>query len=308
MGWRVGFAVTKHRHMEARLHLVDGTFELFRAHFSPRPSHAALDGRDLKASTGVVRSLISLLADAAEGVTHIAVAFDNPITSFRNQLFAGYKSDEGIEPALRAQFDEVERGVAAAGIVVWRMGEFEADDALATAARRFGSAVKQVRIMSPDKDLGQVVSGEKVVLVDRIRGRVTTETSLWEEKHLRPQSVPDFLALVGDPADGIPGLDGWGEKSTAQVLAHYRHLEEIPDGDWEVTVRGAARLADELRRHRAEAMLYRTLATLRTDVPLASDFEALRWRGFRADFGEWCAHARINVPRMPTRVAPARID
>ncbi len=291
-----------------RVHLVDGTFELFRAHFSKRPSHAGPDGKDLKATVGVVSSLLMLLQDAEEAVTHLAIAFDNPITSFRNGLFEGYKSDEGVPPELRAQFDDVERGAAALGVTVWRMGEFEADDALATAAVKYGAdpRVAQVRILTPDKDLAQVLSGERVVQVDRMRQRVITEATLWADKTLRPPSVPDFLALVGDTADGIPGLEGWGEKSTAQVLATYPHLEDIPPAAsaWAVKVRGAERLSASLEQGRAEATLYRTLATLRRDVPLAEPLEALAWQGApRAAWEAWCAEvgASASLRARPQR-------
>jgi 5'-3' exonuclease len=288
-----------------RVHLIDGTWELFRAHFSHRPPHQGPDGRDLKATVGVVQSLLALLSDRDEAVTHLGVAFDNPITSFRNALFDGYKSEEGVPPELRAQFDEVELGVAALGLTVWRMGEFEADDALATAAVRFAAdpRVTQVRILTPDKDLGQVLQGERIVQVDRVREKVITEATQQATKGLMPGSVPDFLALVGDTADGIPGLEGWGEKSTAQVLQAYPRLEQIPADvkTWSVKPRGAERLSASLEAHRAEALLYRTLATLRTDVPLAESLEALEFHGTpRAAFTAWCA--RVGSSSLPGRV------
>lgn len=292
-----------------KIHLVDGTFELFRAHFSKRPSHQSPTGKDLKASVGVVQSLMWLLADTTEQVTHLAVAFDNPIISFRNQLFDGYKSDVGVPPELRAQFDDVEEAVAALGIVVWRMGEFEADDALATAALRWARdpQVGQIRILTPDKDLFQVLQGERIVQVDRMRQRVITEASVWADKRLRPTSVPDFLALVGDTADGIPGLEGWGEKSTAEVLSEYVHLTEIPDsvGEWKVKPRGAEKLAAQLSMHRQEAMLYRTLATLRADVPLSENLEQLEWKGApRKKWVEWCEKVGASsLVSRPTRFA-----
>ena len=285
-----------------RLHLIDGTFELFRAHYAPRPSHFASDGRDLKATVGVVRSLLALLRDKDEAVTHLAVAFDNPITSFRNKLFEGYKTDDGIDPILRSQFDEVELAVTAAGITVWRMTDFEADDALATAASKWVNApdVEQVRILTPDKDLGQVLSGNKVVQVDRVRKREITEATLRTEKNIAPESIPDFLALVGDTADGIPGLAGWGEKSASAVLSVYPHLENIPAdvSKWQVKPRGAAKLSEVLELRRHEARLYRTLATLRRDAPLQESLDDLRWRGVTKDFAAWCARAGIEVPGM----------
>ncbi len=294
-----------------RLHLVDGTYELFRAHYSKRPPHSSPSGKDLKGTVGVVQSLISLLHDAEEAVTHLAVAFDNPIVSFRNRLFGGYKSDAGMEPALRAQFDDVEEAVAALGVTVWSMKEFEADDALATGALKFAAdaRVSQVRVMTPDKDLGQVLLGEKIVQVDRMRKRVITEATQLADKGLRPSCVPDFLALVGDSADGIPGLEGWGEKSTAQVLSAHPHLEDIPDSvaQWKVKPRGAEKLAAVLARERKAAMLYRELASLRGDVPLSESLEQLEWRGAPArEWASWCEKTgatslRERVPALPYR-------
>jgi 5'-3' exonuclease len=276
-----------------RLHLVDGTFELYRAHYSHRPPHVSPDGRDLKATLGVLQSLLALLADPTEEVTHVAVAFDNPISSFRNALFSGYKSDAGVPPEIRAQFDDVETAVAALGVAVWSMREFEADDALATAAAQFSKDphVDQVRILSLDKDLAQVLAGDRVVQVDRIRKKVMTEATLWSDKKLRPASVPDFLALVGDDADGIPGLTGWGAKSTAEVLSVYPHLQDIPDQAdlWSVRPRGFEKLALSLRAARADASLYRTLATLRLDVPLHATLDQLEWKGApRQSWELWC--------------------
>jgi 5'-3' exonuclease len=277
-----------------RVHLVDGTFELFRAHYSKRPSHTSPAGKDLKASVGVVQSLLFLLQETAERCTHLAVAFDNPIVSFRNELFAGYKTDAGMDPALRGQFDDVERAVAALGVQVWSMKEFEADDALATAALRYSkdARVEQVRILTPDKDLAQVLSGERIVQVDRIRRKLITEETLWKDKHLKPGSVADFLALVGDTADGIPGLDGWGEKSATEVLAAHPTLSDIPDtyADWKAHPRGGEKLALVLARERKEAMLYRTLATLRADVPLKETLDQLEWKGApKKRWQAWCA-------------------
>ena len=199
-----------------RLHLIDGTYELYRAHFAPRPEHRAPEGWDAKATVGVVASLLALLNDPVEDVTHIAVAFDNPIRSFRNNLFPDYKSDEGVPPELRAQFDTVEEGVAAIGVAVWSMHEYEADDGLASGARRFADEVEQVRIMTPDKDLGQCIVGDRVVQVDRRQQKVTNETAFRALRGFGPRSMPDYLALTGDTADGIPGLPGFGEKSAAR--------------------------------------------------------------------------------------------
>ena len=264
-----------------RLHLVDGTFELFRAHFSKRPGHLAPDGREVKATLGIASSLVALLHDPSERVTHVAVAFDNPIRSFRNELFEGYKGDEGVPAELRAQFDLAEEAVRALGVVVWSMREYEADDALATAALRFRDAVEQVRILTPDKDLGQCLVGARVVQVDRIRGKVIDEAALLERRGIRPESVPDFLALVGDDADGIPGIPGFGEKTAAALLARHVHLEAIPTdaARWPPSIRGPAALAAALATRWQDALRYRQLATLLTDVPLAEPLEALRWRG-----------------------------
>lgn len=276
-----------------RVHLVDGTYELFRAHYSHRPPHTSPAGKDLKATLGVVQSLLGLLQEKDERCTHLAVAFDNPIVSFRNRLFAGYKTDAGIDPALRSQFDDVERGVAALGVSVWSMQDFEADDALAAGAVKYAAdpRVEQVRICTPDKDLAQVLDGERIVQVDRMRKKLITADTVWKDKHLRPASVPDFLALVGDDADGIPGLEGWGAKSTAEVLEVYPHLEDIPANvmDWKVKPRGVEKLSASLSRERENALLYRTLATLRRDVPLTQSVDDLEWKGVdEAVWSAWC--------------------
>ena len=264
-----------------RLHVVDGTFELYRAHFSRRPDRLAADGTDIKATLGVMDSLLALFSDPREHATHIAVAFDNPIESFRNDLFADYKTGEGMEPALVAQMDLVEEAVAAPGIVVWSMDRFEADDALATAANRWREAVTQVRIMTPDKDLGQMVAGSKIVQVDRIRNRVIDEDGVRARNGCDPTSIPDWLALVGDSADGIPGITGFGAKTAAKLLSVYGSIEAIPSNcdDWAVPIRGAPRLATTLKEHLDEARLYRVLATLATNVPLEENLEDLLWRG-----------------------------
>ena len=266
-----------------RLHLVDGTFELFRAHYSKRPGRVSPQGMDVKGTVGVMASILTLLDDAEEQVTHLAVAFDNPIESFRNDLFAGYKSGEGMEPAIVAQFDLVEEAVAALGVTVWSMDRYEADDALATAARRWRDDVAEVRILTPDKDLGQCVTGNRVVLVDRIRRRVIDEDGVRAKHGCAPASVPDWLALVGDTADGIPGVPGFGAKTAATLLAEYGTVEAIParSADWRVKVRGGMRLAATLHGMREEVALYKHLATLVDDVPLAESLADLRWRGAR---------------------------
>ena len=268
-----------------RLHLIDGTYELYRAHFSPRPGHADPQGVDCKAT------------------------FDNPIRSFRNDLFEPYKSDEGVPPELRAQFDRVEAAVRAIGVAVWSMREHEADDGLAAGARRFRDEVDQVRIMTPDKDLGQCVVGTRVVQVDRRQNKVTDEATFRATRGYGPVSVPDFLALTGDTADGIPGLPGFGEKSAAALVGAYVHLEDIPDDSrtWKVPVRGAARLAETLKARRADAIFYRKLATLVDTIPVAESLEALRFRGVpRGRFERWCADLGArHLTAMPKRWDPA---
>jgi len=273
-----------------RIHLVDGTYELFRAHFGA-PEARGRDGTAVGATLGLMRSLLSLLGE--DGVTHVACAFDHVIESFRNDLFPGYKTSEGVPDELLAQFPLAERATRALGVVVWPMVEFEADDALATAAARAAvdSHVDQVVICSPDKDLAQCVRGTHVVALDRLRRRVYDEAAVIEKFGIPPASIPDWLALVGDDADGIPGVPRWGARSASTLLAHYGHLEEIPDeaNRWTVPVRGAAALAESLATHRTEVLLYRRLATLRTDVPLAEGTDALRWQGaVRADLTALC--------------------
>lgn len=298
--------------MAGRLHLVDGTFELYRAHFARRPDHLAPDGSDRKASLGVAASLLSLLHDPDEQCTHVAVAFDNPIRSFRNDLFDAYKSDEGVPPVLREQFDVVERAVRALGIVVWSMDRWEADDALATGARKYRHEFDEIRILSPDKDLGQCLvdapppGSARVLQVDRIRRKHIDEKTLRATRGIGPASIPDFLALVGDTADGIPGLPGIGEKTAAALLDAYVHLEDIPDdaSTWKVKVRGADGLAETLRARRGDALLYRNLATLVSDVPLGESAADLEWKGapralfdaFVAEIGGQSLTAR--VPRF----------
>jgi 5'-3' exonuclease len=277
--------------MTTRLHVVDGTFELFRAHFSQRPGHVRPDGKEAKATVGLIANLISLLADRDEKVTHIAIAFDNPIRSFRNDIFPGYKSDEGMLPELRAQFDDVEVAARALGVTVWSMDRWEADDALATAAVKFSSQVDQVRILTPDKDLGQMLSGDHIVQVDRIRNKVINESVMREARGVPPASIPDLLALVGDDADGLPGVPGFGAKGAATLLAEYQHIENIPrdPNAWRVSVRGAPKLSAALEAMREEVMMYKLLATLVRDVPLQESLEDLRWKGApRAEFEAWC--------------------
>jgi 5'-3' exonuclease len=285
-----------------RLHLIDGTYELFRAHFSPRPGSTAPDGRDVKATVGLLSSLLALLHDKGEAVTHLAVAFDNPIRSFRNDLFAGYKSDEGVPPELRAQFDLAEEAVRALGVTAWSMKEHEADDALCTAAARWAGEVEQVRVMTPDKDLGQCVRGRQVVQVDRRQEKELDEDAVRAKLGVAPASVPDLLGLMGDDADGIPGLPGFGEKGAAMLLNAYGHLEAIPDdaSKWTVKPRGAEKLAATLREKRADALLYRTLATLVTDAPLKESLADLEWKGVpREPYLAMCE--RLGLTSLKTR-------
>lgn len=288
-----------------RLHLVDGTFELFRAHYGKRPGHTSPDGRDLKATVGVVSSILALFEDPEERATHVAVAFDNPIESFRNELFPGYKTGAGMDPALVAQMGPVEEAVRALGVTVWSMDRWEADDALATGAARFRDRVEQVRIMTPDKDLGQCLVGQRVVQVDRIRRKTIDEAELRARRGIAPASIPDWLALVGDTADGIPGLPGFGEKAASALLARWGKLEALPadPAAWDVDVRGAARLAATLRERMADVMLYRTLATLVDDVPLPQALEDLEWRGApRGEFLRWCdAVGTTSLRERPRR-------
>jgi 5'-3' exonuclease len=261
-----------------KIHLFDGTYELFRA-FYGAPSALSPAGHEVGATRSLLLSFAAFVRKP--GVTHVACAFDHVIESFRNDLFPGYKTGEGIDPALWAQFPLAELATAALGITTWPMVEFEADDALATAAHRFADAAEQVVILSPDKDLMQCVRGDRVVVHDRMRDRIYDEAGVIAKFGVPPVSIPDYLALVGDSADGLPGIPRWGAKSAAQVLAAYGHLERIPDREatWSVKVRGAVQLALNLRAARSESLLYRQLATLRLDVPLSEDLDDLRWRG-----------------------------
>jgi 5'-3' exonuclease len=265
-----------------RIHLVDGTYELFRAYFGA-PKAKGPAGLEVGATRGILFSLVSLLRD--DRVTHVACAFDHVIESFRNDLFPGYKTSEGVPDDLLAQFPLAERATHALGLVTWPMVEFEADDALATAAVRWGDApdVEQVLICTPDKDMTQLVRGGRIVCFDRMRRKMIDEAAVVEKFGVPPASIADWLALVGDSADGYPGVPRWGAKSAAAVLARYEHLEAIPNSErlWSVDVRGAASLAASLREHRDAAYLYRRLATLRTDAPITETLDDLRWQGAR---------------------------
>jgi 5'-3' exonuclease len=286
-----------------QLHLVDATYELFRAFFAPRPGAFGRDGRDVGAVVGLMYTLLSLLRD--ERATHVGCATDHVIRSFRNDLYAGYKTEAGVPATLLAQFSLAERAMEALGLVVWPMVEFEADDALATAADRWAvaSGVETVIICTPDKDLAQCVRGGRVVMRDRRRAHTVDEAGVVARWGVGPASIPDYLALVGDSADGFPGLPGWGAKSTAAVLGRFEHLEAIPPNadEWHVDVRSAGPLNATLRAHWSEALLFRRLATLATDAPLPQrDPDELRWRGaHRAEFTALCDE--LGQPRLAER-------
>lgn len=281
------------------VHLIDGTYELFRHHFGA-PSYQNEDGLEVGAVRGVVFSVLGMFRD---GATHVAVATDQVIESFRNDMWPGYKTGEGIEPELRAQFPVLEEALAALGVTVWPMVEHEADDGLASGAAMAAAdeRVVEVRICTPDKDLAQCVDagrGGKTVQVDRRRGLRWEADGIREKFGVEPESIPDYLALVGDSADGFPGLRGWGAKSTAAVLAHYLHLEHIPDEpwNWAVKVRGRDRLAATLREERASAELFRELATLVRDAPVSGSVDELRWRGPRPELG--AVAGRLAAPGL----------
>ena len=274
------------------VHLVDGTYELFRQYFG-QPSRQAEDGREIGAVRGVLLSLMMMMAD---GATHVGVATDHVVESFRNDLWPGYKTGDGIEPELAAQFGLLETALEALGVVVWPMVELEADDALASAASVAAGdpAVGQVIICTPDKDLAQCVVGTRVVQLDRRKDVVTDEDGVWAKFGVAPRSIPDWLALVGDSADGFPGLAGWGKRSASVVLAHYGTFDAVPDdvASWDPTVRdglrGVATLAARLAAERDRAVLFRDLATLRLDPDLLDGVETLRWRGPTDGFDEVC--------------------
>jgi 5'-3' exonuclease len=284
-----------------KIHLVDGTYELFRSFYGPPPKKSP-DGREVGATIGLIRSLLLLINDS--GATHIGCAFDHVVESFRNDLYEGYKTGEGIDPDLFSQFPLAEEAVTKLGIVVWPMVEFEADDAIATAAVRFKDdpAVDQVVICSPDKDLTQLVSGDHVVCWDRRREIVYDEPAVIEKYGVSPVSIPDYLALVGDSADGIPGVPAWGAKSSATLLSKFQHIEDIPEDtdQWDMTAGRARRLAENLAAHLEEADLYRELTTLRTDVPIEESLADLEWRGAQESFKEFCAQLGAND--IPERV------
>jgi 5'-3' exonuclease len=289
------------------VHLVDATYELFRAHFSPRPPVLGRDGQVLSGVSGLVEQLCYLLRE--QGGTHVGCATDRVIESFRNDLYPGYKTSAGMPPELLAQFPIAEQAIEALGVTLWPMVEFEADDAIAAAAERFAAdpAVERILICTPDKDMAQLVQDERVVLWDRRRETIYDDAGVRAKWGVAPESVPDRLALVGDAADGFPGLPGWGDKGASAVLARYGHLEDIPanGSEWDVKgLRGAVTLAATLRDHWADALLYRDLARLRTledGVPIPEqDVEELRWRG--AERTTWQAFCdEWELPRLRDR-------
>jgi len=284
------------------VHLVDGTYELFRYFLSPGAAFDRGVPETLRAVRGVVGSVLGMLEG---GATHLGVATDHVIESFRNGLWPGYKTGEGIDPVLYAQFEPLEEALGALGVVVWPMVDFEADDALAAAATvaSTDTRVSQVVVCTPDKDLAQCVHGDRVVQLDRRTREVRDEAGVREKFGVPPASIPDWLALVGDSADGYPGLPGWGAKSAATVLARYGHLEAIPKlaMEWDVPVRGAMRLAATLAEDRERALLFRTLATLRPDAPIGTDVDGLRWHGPRGEFAAWAE--RLGTPSLHERAA-----
>jgi 5'-3' exonuclease len=286
------------------VHLIDGTYELFR-HFFAVPTAADVNGQEIGAVRGVLNSVLSMLES---GATHIGVATDHVVESFRNELYPGYKTSEGVEPELLSQFPVLEEALEAMGVVVWPMVYFEADDALASAAGRAAKddRVRQVFICTPDKDLAQCVVGTRVVQLDRRQNILRDEGGVAEKFGVKPESIPDYLAVVGDSADGFPGVRGWGAKAAASVLSHYFHLENIPKDwtQWHPAIRKARALSESLFNSWDDALLFRTLATLRVDAPVFDAVEELRWRGPRANFEEWCR--RMKAPGLVGRVAAAK--
>lgn len=285
------------------VHVIDGTYELFR-HFFAVPSALSEDGHEVGALRGVLGSVLGMIE---AGATHLGVATDHVIESFRNEMYDGYKTGTGIDPALQSQFTPLEDGLRAMGVVVWPMIHQEADDAMAAAAVRAAANpdVSRVFVCTPDKDLAQCVVGDRIVQLDRRKNMVRDADGVREKFGVAPESIPDFLGLVGDSADGFPGLRGWGARSTAAVLAHYEHLEAIPrsSDDWDVSVRSARKLAATLVECWEDALLYRDLATLRTDAKVFDSVDELRWRGPQADFEQFAK--RIRAPGFWSRASSA---
>jgi 5'-3' exonuclease len=282
---------------------LDATYELFRSHYGRRDTVLAPDGHDIRATLGILESTLALLREP--GVTHLAASFDTVIESFRNEMFLGYKSSAGMDEELLRQFPLAEDALEAIGVVVWRNIEFEADDALAAAAVRWVDDVEQVVIASPDKDMAQIVVGDRIVTYNRREQRIVDEDGVVERFGIHPESIPDYLALVGDTADGVPGLPGWGAKSASTVLARFPRLELIPPdpADWGVQVRGAEKLAAVLAQNQEAVYLFRELTTLRLDVPFEEELADLEWKGVPEErFHRFCASVgfdadAINVHR-----------
>jgi 5'-3' exonuclease len=277
------------------VYLIDGTYELFRYFFAV-PSAKDINGREVGAVRGVLASVLSMIE---QGATHLGVATDHVVESFRNDLYAGYKTSEGVDPQLLSQFPILEVALQSMGVMVWPMVEFEADDALASAAAKAtkDSRVKQVLICTPDKDLSQSVVGTRVVQLDRRREITRDEAGVVEKFGVKPQSIPDYLAVVGDSADGFPGIKGWGEKAAGGVLSLYPHIEDIPKNwqEWNPAIKRARALAESLFGDWDNALLFRKLATLRMDVPVFETLEDLRWKGPRADFEEYCRQLNSSM-------------
>lgn len=282
------------------IHLIDGTYELFRYFFAV-PATADANGQEIGAVRGVLASILSMME---RGATHLGVATDHVVESFRNDLYPGYKTSEGVQPELLSQFPILEEALEAMGVVVWPMVQFEADDALASAAAKAAKdeQVTQVIICTPDKDLGQCVVGTRVVQLDRRRELLRDEAGVVAKFGVKPESIPDYLAMVGDSADGFPGVAGWGSKAAAQTLSQYLHLEGIPKDwrDWHPSIRRARGLSEALTDSWKDALLFRTLATLRVDVPVFDTVDDLRWRGPRSNFEEYCR--RLKAPELVRRV------
>ena len=288
-----------------KIHLVDGTYELFRAHFGAPPKKS-LSGQEVGATLGLIRSMMLLLNNPE--VTHVAVAFDHVIESFRNKMYAGYKSSAGVDTVILNQFPLAEAAVKALGLVTWPMVKFEADDAIAAAVAKFKKikSVEQIVICSVDKDLTQMVDGNRVVCWDRRREIVLDEKGVIEKFGVSPESIPDFLALVGDSADGYPGIQGWGEKSTSTVLAKYKHIEEIPSDPNKLGLGlgRATTLLENLKNNYKDALLFRELSTLREDVPLKESLKDLEWKGALPRLKKLCQELRDE--RIPERVTKWR--
>jgi len=288
-----------------KIHLVDGTYELFRAHFGAPPKKTP-EGLEIGATLGMIRSMMLLLSDPE--VTHVAVAFDHVIESFRNKMYAGYKSSEGVDPVILNQFELAEKMVSALGLVVWSMVKFEADDAIATAVERFKKvkSVEQIVICSVDKDLTQMVDGNRVICWDRRREITLNDKGVTEKFGVGPESIPDFLALVGDSADGYPGIKGWGEKSTATVLAKFKHIESIPKDPKKIplSLGRATTLVENLQANYKDVLLFRELSTLRKDVPLKETLNDLKWQGAYPRLKKLCEE--VGESRIPERVTKWR--